>query len=100
MACLSCRLYSDTLIKNCCWYQNQNQKSINNKRDIQKLISSTLEGIYDKTPIIKNELINRNNPSAQANAGRRKSRLIFNNLFNLFAIIQQNTNILLREVLH
>ena len=57
---------------NCCWYQDQSQKSINNKRDIQKLISSILEGIYDKTPIIKNELINRNNPSAQANAGRRK----------------------------
>lgn len=57
---------------NCCWYQGRNQQSINNKRDIQKLLSSTLENIYRKTPIIKNELINRNNPSAQANAGRRK----------------------------
>lgn len=56
----------------CCWYQGQNQRSINNKRDIQKLLSSTLESIYHQTPIIKNELINRNNPSAQATAGRRK----------------------------
>lgn len=57
---------------NCCWYQGQNQQSINNKRDIQKLLSSALESIYHQTPIIKNELINRSNPSAQANAGRRK----------------------------
>jgi hypothetical protein len=28
---------------NCCWYQDQSQKSINNKRDIQKLISSILQ---------------------------------------------------------
>lgn len=56
----------------CCWYQDQNQQSINNKRDIQELLSSTLESIYHQTPIIKNELINRSNPSAQANAGRRK----------------------------
>lgn len=56
----------------CFWYQGQNRQFINNKRDIQKLLSSTLEDIYHQTPIIKNELINRNNPSAQANAGRRK----------------------------
>ncbi len=54
------------------WYQNQTQKSVNNKRDIQKLLSNTLESIYYQTPIIKNELINRNRPSAQANAGRKK----------------------------
>ncbi|MDC9714425.1 MAG: hypothetical protein PSN36_01175, partial [Gammaproteobacteria bacterium] len=59
---------------NCIWCQGQNnvQKPINNKRDIQELLSSTLENVYHQTPIIKNELINRNHPSAQANAGRRK----------------------------
>ncbi len=58
---------------NCHWYQhNQAQKGINNKRDIQKLLSRTLEDIYYQTPVVKNELINRNNPSAQANAGRKK----------------------------
>lgn len=36
------------------------------------MFSSTLEKIYHQTPVIKNELINRNLPSAQANAGRRK----------------------------
>lgn len=56
----------------CHWYQNKAQKNISSKRDIQKILSITLEDIYRKTPIIKNELINRNNPSAQANAGRRK----------------------------
>jgi predicted amino acid dehydrogenase len=57
---------------NCDWYQNKNPRPINNKRDIQKVLSNVLEDIYYQTPIIKNELINRNNPSAQANAGRKK----------------------------
>ncbi|AYQ57231.1 hypothetical protein MS2017_1547 [Bathymodiolus thermophilus thioautotrophic gill symbiont] len=56
----------------CCWYQNKVQQSINSKRGIQKLLSETLADIYPQTPIIKNELINRNRPSAQANAGRKK----------------------------
>jgi ABC-type dipeptide/oligopeptide/nickel transport system ATPase component len=56
----------------CYWYQNKNPRTISNKRDIQKVLSNVLEDIYFQTPIIKNELINRNNPSAQANAGRRK----------------------------
>lgn len=54
------------------WYQDKILKSIENKRQIQKLLSDTLDRIYCHTPIIKNELINRNNPSAQANAGRKK----------------------------
>ncbi len=58
--------------KGCCWYQNKIQKQINNKRSIQKFLSEILENIYPQTPIIKNELINRSRPSAQANAGRKK----------------------------
>lgn len=56
----------------CDWYQRKIQKKIGGKRDIQKLLSSVLENIYPKALTIKNELINRNNPSAQANAGRKK----------------------------
>jgi hypothetical protein len=35
-------------------------------------LSVILADIYPQTPIIKNELINRSRPSAQANAGRKK----------------------------
>jgi len=67
---------------NCYWYQNKVQKDINNKRDIQKLLSYTLEDIYSQTPVIKNELINRKNPSAQANAGRKKLLIALLNNFD------------------
>ena len=56
----------------CLWYSRAKEIKCDNKRAVQKLLSETLENIYPNAPTIRNELINRDNPSAQANAGRRK----------------------------
>ena len=61
------------------WYNQGREKACKNKRAVQALLSEILEKVYFDAPTIKNELINRDNPSAQANAGRRKLLL---NLLN------------------
>lgn len=54
------------------WYNQKQEKQCKTKRAVQGLFSQVLQDIYPDTPIIRNELINRDNPSAQANSGRRK----------------------------
>ncbi len=54
------------------WSWKSDRLSIRSKRALQETLSSTLDMIYYAAPIIKNELINRDKPSAQANAGRNK----------------------------
>lgn len=54
------------------WYWEGKQLHINHKRDLQVIFSKVLESIYKYTPIIKNELINRDMPSSQAAAARNK----------------------------
>ena len=56
----------------CLWFNQQQKQECHNKRAVQKLFSKVLSVVYAKSPIIKNELINRNNPSSQANSGRKK----------------------------
>lgn len=56
----------------CVWYNNQDQLSVSTKRNFQEALSSVLERVYSKSPILHNELINRDRPSAQANAARNK----------------------------
>ncbi len=57
------------------WYWNGKQLNITNKRFLQHEMSRILKSIYRSSPIIKNELINRDKLSAQATAARNK--LIF-----------------------
>ena len=54
------------------WYHNGNKLEIANKRAMQEMLSDVLDKVYNKTPKIFNELINRDKPSAQANAARNK----------------------------
>lgn len=54
------------------WYWKNEGLEIKNKRDLQQQLSAILDSIYFKSPIIKNELINREKPSAQAAAARNK----------------------------
>ncbi len=54
------------------WYHKQDELQIDNKRQMQAVLSQVLEQVYDKAPIIHNELINRDRPSTQANAARNK----------------------------
>jgi hypothetical protein len=58
--------------KNYDWYYQSGQSLINNKRHLQNKLSEILEQVYDKAPLIKNELINRQKPSGQANAAKNK----------------------------
>jgi hypothetical protein len=54
------------------WYHGTTQLKITSKRAMQEVLSGVLRKVYHKTPLIFNELINRDKPSAQANAARNK----------------------------
>jgi hypothetical protein len=54
------------------WFHGGQQKTLNNRRELQNLLSEILEQVYCQSPIIKNELINRDKPSAQANGAVKK----------------------------
>lgn len=54
------------------WYHNGELLDITTKRAMQETLSNVLDAVYNKTPKVFNELINRDKPSAQANAARNK----------------------------
>lgn len=54
------------------WQWDCQHKLINNKRELQELLTHILEENYTRTPILHNELINREKPSSSAIAGRKK----------------------------
>lgn len=54
------------------WYHNGDSLDITTKRAMQETLSHVLDIVYNKAPKIFNELINRDKPSAQANAARNK----------------------------
>jgi len=54
------------------WFCNNQVLEINNKRALQTVLSKTLKQLYYFSPIIKNELINKDNPSPQVNSAKRK----------------------------
>ena len=56
----------------CEWYYQSEAYIVNTKRKFQQLLSQVLESVYNKAPLLHNELINRDRPSAQANAARNK----------------------------
>lgn len=56
----------------CLWFNNAEKLSVSNKRKFQEDLSTVLERVYHKAPILHNELINRDRPSSQANAARNK----------------------------
>ncbi len=56
----------------CVWFNNGNELTISTKRNFQEALSSVLEHVYNKAPVLHNELINRDRPSSQANAARNK----------------------------
>ncbi|MCK4842411.1 MAG: hypothetical protein KAT04_11125 [Methylococcales bacterium] len=54
------------------WVWNAEKLDVQNKKALQQQLSSVLEKVYSKSPIIKNELINRNKTSSQANSAKNK----------------------------
>ncbi|MGD7036932.1 hypothetical protein [Methylotuvimicrobium buryatense] len=54
------------------WIWRADTLNIANKKTLQHQLSTILQTVYAKTPIIKNELVNRNKISAQASSARNK----------------------------
>lgn len=54
------------------WYWKQIKLAVDNKRKLQQELSRILDKVYHAAPVFKNELINREKPSAQATAARNK----------------------------
>ncbi len=66
----------------CNWYHEAEKQNVISKRSMQSMLTEVLEQVYKYTPNIYNELINRDKPSAQANAGRNKLLLAMQNHAN------------------
>ncbi len=54
------------------WFRVGNPLVLKNRRGLQHTLSEILEQVYSAAPLIKNELINRDKPSSQGNAARKK----------------------------
>lgn len=54
------------------WYHGNDKLAVTSKRTFQECLSTVLEGVFHKSPELHNELVNRDKPSSQANAGRTK----------------------------
>lgn len=54
------------------WFNRGENQKVVTKRALQEVMSLVLEKAYCQAPMIHNELVNRDNPSSQANAARNK----------------------------
>lgn len=54
------------------WYWQHKRIKVTSRRYLQQVLSQILKKVYSSAPVIKNELINRNKTSSQANAARNK----------------------------
>lgn len=54
------------------WFHQAEVLNVPNKRALQTIFSTVLKQAYHLSPIIQNELINRDKPSSQANAAKNK----------------------------
>ncbi len=54
------------------WFWSGSRVQIATRRDLQQLLSHVMDQIFRLSPIIRNELINRDRPSGQAAAARNK----------------------------
>lgn len=63
-------LITDTSVSG--WYWRNERLQVPSQRALQRTLSDVMDRIYDKTPIILNELVNRERLSSQAAAARNK----------------------------
>jgi len=54
------------------WYWRGERLEVSDRKRLQRELSRVAESVYHGAPQVRNELINRDNPSAQANAARNK----------------------------
>lgn len=53
-------------------YDNKKLEEVKDKVQLSRYISNIMDEIYYQTPIINNEMINKNNPSSVVNSARKK----------------------------
>ena len=71
---------SNPLGNECLWFWLGKQQETRNPVDISKLLSKACDMLYHKSPILRNELISRNDISSAASAARRNlMKLILTN---------------------
>ena len=58
--------------KDCLWYHRGEPAQIVSRRALNEYLSTICDSVYDRTPILRNELINRRQISSQAASARRK----------------------------
>ena len=56
----------------CAWYHNGQPIRITSRRALNEYLSEICDSVYNATPILRNELINRRKISSQAASARRK----------------------------
>ena len=56
----------------CSWYHNGQPTPIASRRGLNGYLSTICDSVYSKTPILRNELINRRQISSQAAAARKR----------------------------
>ena len=56
----------------CLWYHRGKPRQIASRRALNEYLSKICDSVYSKTPILRNELINRRQISSQAASARRK----------------------------
>lgn len=54
------------------WFWQGERLELSTRRELQNQLSKVLETVYDQAPLVKNELINRNKVSGQANGAKNK----------------------------
>lgn len=54
------------------WVWQGERMALPTRRELQHQLSSVLESVYNQAPLVKNELINRNKVSGQANGAKNK----------------------------
>ena len=58
--------------KDCLWYHRGEPAQIVSRRALNEYLSAICDFVYDRTPILRNELINRRQISSQAASARKK----------------------------
>ena len=56
----------------CSWYHNGQPTPITSRRGLNEYLSTICDSVYNATPILRNELINRRQISSQAASARKK----------------------------
>lgn len=62
---------STTTKRGCRWYRKGEQIEVHSERALQEYISQICDEVFDRTPVLRNELVNRRHLSSSAAAARR-----------------------------